>query len=215
MMIVTYCVQHFNELWEIVQPARCCHLEDNMTYTDEISFMCKSVITSWDVRVTYPQSLRWFRVVDQVTAKWISSPPSWHYELREWENSWIKSLNDLVDNLIRTLIIAIDKTFRIQITMNACLSNSWGRGGGRKKKIILWTETHFIDHVDRESHYTEVVEDEDSFQVQRFAVLHYPRPKRCHKVNVCRDDDRLWKWRRHKEPVPCPRVFKEKKKYIN
>lgn len=68
-------------------------------------------------------------------------------------------------------------------------------GGGRKKKNLLWTETHFIDHVDRESHYTEVVEDEDSFQVQRFAVLHYPRPKRCHKVNVCRDDDRLWKWR--------------------
>lgn len=141
MMIVTYCVQHFNELWEIVQPARCCHLEDNMTYTDEISHMCKSVITSWDVRATYPQSLRWFRVVDQVTAKWISSPPSWHYELREWENSWIKSLNDHVDNLIRTLIIAIDKTFRIQITMNACLSNSWGREK-KKKSSVDWDSLH-------------------------------------------------------------------------
>lgn len=37
--------------------------------------------------------------------------------------------------------------------------------------------THFIDHVDGQSHHTEVVEDEDSFQVQRFTVLHYPRTK--------------------------------------
>lgn len=65
-----------------------------------------------------------------------------------------------------------------------------------KKKCLLWDSlTHFIDHVDRESYYAEVVEDEDSFQVQRFAVLHYSRPKRCHKVNVYCDDDRLWEWR--------------------
>lgn len=73
---------------------------------------------------------------------------------------------------------------------------------------VTWA-THFIGHVDRESHHTEVVDDEDSFQVQRFAVLHYPRPKRHHKVNVHGDDDCLWEWRGHKEPVLCAIVCKK------
>lgn len=66
--------------------------------------------------------------------------------------------------------------------------------------------THFIAHVEWESHHTEVVEYEDSFEVKSLAVLHYPRPQRCHKVNVCCDHKRLGEWGWHQEPVPCPWV---------
>lgn len=77
-----------------------------------------------------------------------------------------------------------------------------------EKKCLLWTDwlTHFMDQVDRESYYTEVVDDKDSFQVQRFAVLHYSRSKWCDKENVQHNDHRLWEWRWHKEPVLCPMV---------
>lgn len=36
-------------------------------------------------------------------------------------------------------------------------------GGGVQNMSAVHRLTHFIDHVDRESHHTEVVEDEDSF----------------------------------------------------
>lgn len=66
--------------------------------------------------------------------------------------------------------------------------------------------THLVAHVERERHHAEVVDDEDSFEVEGFAVLHDSRPQRCHKVNVCCDDDCLWEWRRHEEPVLRPGV---------
>ena len=55
--------------------------------------------------------------------------------------------------------------------------------------------THFIAHVERERHHAEVVDYEDSFEVEGFAVLHYLGPERCHEVDVRCDDDRLGKRR--------------------
>ena len=72
---------------------------------------------------------------------------------------------------------------------------------------VVWTiqqssdaedlEPHLVAHVEWESHHAEVVDDEDSFEVKGFAVLHYSRPQRCDKVNVRDDDDRLRERRGH------------------
>lgn len=93
----------------------------------------------------------------------------------------------------------------------------WARGVSRRVKFARRlcsnrnkkkdnAMTHFIAHVERENHHAEVVDYENSLEVEGFAVLHYPRPQRCDKVNVRRDDDRLGERGRHKEPVLRPRV---------
>lgn len=66
---------------------------------------------------------------------------------------------------------------------------------------------HLIAHVEWESHHTEVVDNENSFEIKGFAVLHYARSQRRDKVNVRCNDDRLRERRRHKQPLLRPRVW--------
>ena len=66
--------------------------------------------------------------------------------------------------------------------------------------------THFIDHVEWERHHAEVVDYEDSFEVEGLTVLHYPRPQRRDEVNVGCDDERLGERGRHEGPLLRPRV---------
>lgn len=66
--------------------------------------------------------------------------------------------------------------------------------------------THLVAHVERERHHAEVVDDEDSLEVEGFAVLHDPRPQRLDEVNVHHDDEGLGERRRHEEPARRPSV---------
>lgn len=64
---------------------------------------------------------------------------------------------------------------------------------------------HLIAHVEGESHHTEIVDNENSFEIKGFAVLHDPGPQWRDKVNVRCDDDGLGNGRRHEQPLlrPC------------
>lgn len=63
-------------------------------------------------------------------------------------------------------------------------------------------KTHLVAHVERQSDHAKVVDDENSLEVEGFAVLHYPGPQWRDKVNVCYNDERLGHRGRHEEPVP-------------
>lgn len=61
----------------------------------------------------------------------------------------------------------------------------------QRKHGHVKSATHLIDHVERQRHHAEVVDDQDPLEVEGLAVLHDAGPQRRHKVDVRHDDDGL------------------------
>lgn len=93
-------------------------------------------------------------------------------------------------------------TYQPSLTKERSRTRNTGAAQPHRRKRCA----HLIDHVDWQSHHAEVVHDQDSFEVEGFAVLHDAGAQRRHKVDVRRDDDGLGERGRHEEPVLRPGV---------
>lgn len=166
-------------------------------------------VNAQSVKATsYPHSLWWVRVIHQVTAKRVPCSPSWHHKLK------VRTMNISVSQEQIVIVIKLYCITDLQLTMKAIMQGKKKDGTQRHKATHVnsaLTEAkdkviHLIAHVEGESHHTEVVDNENSFEIESLAVLHYLWSQRCDKVNVRYNDERLRERRRHKQPLLRPRV---------